>query len=49
MAELEALNRTELLTNIATGDKQFDEGAHKTLEEAEAIIEAFWNKSERDK
>jgi prevent-host-death family protein len=35
MAELEALDHTELVANIAAGEKQFDEGAYKTLEEVE--------------
>jgi hypothetical protein len=48
MAELDALDHAELVTNIAAGEKQFDEGAYKTLEEAEAIIEAFWNRPESD-
>jgi hypothetical protein len=45
---LEGLDSTELATNIAAADKQFKEGAFKTLEEAEAIVEAFWNQSEAD-
>jgi prevent-host-death family protein len=35
MAELEALDHIELVTNIAAGEKQFDEGAYKALEEIE--------------
>jgi prevent-host-death family protein len=48
MAELEAIDSSELATNITAADKQFNEGAFKTLEEAEAIVEAFWNQSEVD-
>jgi prevent-host-death family protein len=48
MAELEAIDSSELATNITAADKQFNEGAFKMLEEAEAIVEAFWNQSEAD-
>jgi prevent-host-death family protein len=49
MAELEALDNSELATNISAADKQFKEGTFKTLEEAEAIVEAFWRQLETDK
>jgi prevent-host-death family protein len=46
MAELEAIDTAELVGNIAIADEQLNKGAYKTLEEAEAILEAFWSKSE---
>jgi len=40
------LSDAELKTAIALGEEQFAQGAYKTLDQAEAILEAAWREIE---
>jgi hypothetical protein len=46
-AHLKAVDEAELKTAIAIGEVQFAQGDYKTIEEAEAALEAAWKESER--
>jgi len=46
VAQLEALEEAELTTSIAAGEKQFAQGAYKTVAEARIIAEAAWQDQE---
>ncbi len=47
--QLEMIENAELKAHIATGEKQFSQGAYKTLEEATALVEDSWKKQESAK
>ena len=46
LSHLETIEQSELLAGIAQGEKQFQQGAFKTLDEARAIAEAAWQAAE---
>jgi hypothetical protein len=45
-AHLEAVDEVELKTAVTIGEKQFAQGDYKTVEEAEATLEAAWKELE---
>lgn len=42
LARLASLDDEEMQTAVALGEEQFAQGAYKTLEEAEMILETAW-------
>jgi prevent-host-death family protein len=46
LAHLEAVDAAELKAAVAIGEEQFAQGNYKSIEEAEAILEAAWKELE---
>jgi prevent-host-death family protein len=46
VAHLETMSDEEVKIAVTISEKQFEQGAYKTLEEAEAILEAAWKELE---
>ncbi len=48
MAHISELENEELATNLSIAEKQFSQGAYKSLSEARAIVESAWQHAEQN-